>query len=469
MRGTGRAVLILLSVVTAVLLASGAALAAQTTADEPTENPPKAEKAEGDAANVVRPNPARTKATGPETAPPEGSSGPELSREEKEKDEEASLARDAREIASQMGPSGVSEEEALRRLKLQRPAGRLNGRLTEEQRATFAGTYIDNNAPEFRVVVRLTEGGLEKVRTYVEGGPLEGLVDVEPADTTLEELRAAQRGAHRAAKRLGVRIESGIRARENAVNVRVADQDNPGQAAFDKALREVNAPRPDKVDELEVVEELSQPKVKGGTDLESDRPAKCTSGYSVYDNASALYAQTTAAHCDPYSYSGDPNTYYAMYYRWAVDGGWYYIRMIGGWYGGSYDIQWHETPGDAEEAAINDRTSAGYRFIYRGVRAANQVEGETVCQSGQVGGYACGFIYQKGVTASPPNSSATYIEVQSANTNMCRSGDSGGPYFSGGSAYGTLVSGNDFYYPTIYCQYMPMDYVYESNLSLVTK
>ena len=80
------AILVLLTIL-AVPLAS-----AQTLTDGLVNNPPKAEKAEGDAANITRPNPAWTKATGPETAPPEEPSGPELSEEELEEDQEAALA-----------------------------------------------------------------------------------------------------------------------------------------------------------------------------------------------------------------------------------------------------------------------------------------------------------------------------------------------------------------------------------------
>jgi CheY-like chemotaxis protein len=49
----------------------------------------------------------------------------------------------------------VSYEEALRRLKFQTQVGELDARLTEQERATFGGLYIEHK-PTFRVVVKFT-------------------------------------------------------------------------------------------------------------------------------------------------------------------------------------------------------------------------------------------------------------------------------------------------------------------------
>ena len=49
----------------------------------------------------------------------------------------------------------VSYDEALRRLKLQTQVGELDARLTEQERATFGGLYIEHK-PTFRVVVKFT-------------------------------------------------------------------------------------------------------------------------------------------------------------------------------------------------------------------------------------------------------------------------------------------------------------------------
>jgi hypothetical protein len=49
----------------------------------------------------------------------------------------------------------VPYEEALRRLKFQTQVGELDARLTEQEKATFGGLYIEHK-PIFRVVVKFT-------------------------------------------------------------------------------------------------------------------------------------------------------------------------------------------------------------------------------------------------------------------------------------------------------------------------
>lgn len=218
---------------------------------------PKAERADS-----TRPTPPDTKdASDMAAAVAEegGPDSPEAANERGVLDREQALRRDARAYAEDFG---VSEEEALRRLQLQDAAGDLDKELTEKERATFAGLYIDNGQ-EYRVVALFTEGGQEKVRPYVEGGPLEGLVEVEPADVTLEELEAIQEGAGRAAEEdLRVPHNTSINVETNSVELITTAGDSPSQERLDSALRAKGVNRPDKVDR-KVVDRLAEPGTNG--------------------------------------------------------------------------------------------------------------------------------------------------------------------------------------------------------------
>ena len=85
---------------------------------------------------------------------------------------------------------GVELQEAVNRLMLQEPAGKLGATLEEHEGDTFADLWIQHE-PEFVIVVAFTRNGDETVRRYIQGGPLEELVKVRHADATLRELMEA--------------------------------------------------------------------------------------------------------------------------------------------------------------------------------------------------------------------------------------------------------------------------------------
>ena len=98
----------------------------------------------------------------------------------------------------------------------------LNAELTEKEGATFAGLWLEHE-PEFRVFVRFTRDGLQTLQPYIEGGPLEGMVQVLGADATLEQLILAHQEAMREIDKLGIDVTSALDVVENRVAVFVAD------------------------------------------------------------------------------------------------------------------------------------------------------------------------------------------------------------------------------------------------------
>ena len=131
------------------------------------------------------------------------------------------LVQDAQAYADDYG---LELEEAARRLALQETIGALNAELAEKEPSTFAGLWVEHE-PDFQVFVRFTQDGASTLQPYIEGGPLEGMVEVRDADASLEELRAAHRTAMQAIDELGIDVTSAVDVVENRVAVFVADPD----------------------------------------------------------------------------------------------------------------------------------------------------------------------------------------------------------------------------------------------------
>jgi len=129
------------------------------------------------------------------------------------------LAQDAQTYATEYG---IDLEEAVRRLALQEPIGALNAELAEKERATFAGLWIEHE-PAFQVFVRFTQDGARTLQPYIEGGPLQGMVEVREAAASLEELTSAHQAAMSAIDELGINVTSAVDVVENRVAIFVAD------------------------------------------------------------------------------------------------------------------------------------------------------------------------------------------------------------------------------------------------------
>jgi hypothetical protein len=130
------------------------------------------------------------------------------------------LDQDAEAYASEYD---LDLEEARRRLALQDAIGELNAELTDKERATFAGLWVEHT-PEFRMIVRFTERGAETLMPYIEGGPLEDIAEVRGADATHEDLRAAHQAAMSAVGKLGISVTSAVDVVGNRVEIHVADR-----------------------------------------------------------------------------------------------------------------------------------------------------------------------------------------------------------------------------------------------------
>ena len=136
------------------------------------------------------------------------------------------LAMDAQMYAADFG---VELSEAIRRLTLQGPIGRLGATLEANEADTLGGFWIQHE-PEYRVVAAFTKDGEETIAKYVQDGPLVDLIEVRTVDATLEELKRAQREAGSIVRGLGFQAASGINVFENRAEIYMHDHSQVEEA-----------------------------------------------------------------------------------------------------------------------------------------------------------------------------------------------------------------------------------------------
>jgi hypothetical protein len=362
------------------------------------------------------------------SATPEGTGG------------DGTLPGDARAYAAAYGVSG---EEAVGRLDLQEDAGELGAALEANEADTFGDLEILHE-PDFRVVAYFTRDGEQKIQRYVEGTPLEGIVETRQVGATLAELEAAQAEAANYYKAQGVRFDSGIDVRRNRVEIYLA----PGAQERLDNTPQVHAARklPAPVAEV-AVDALAVPMAYMYGGLVTD---PCTSGFTVRSK-DGREGFVTAGHCDnTLRFNGTVMPFQKQNIRT------------------THDVQWHTSPSPYDDKAwFRDRDGHGsdYREVHSLLGRKYQRVGKTVCKSGKITGYTCGTIvdrnYKPGYVGDARD---TFILVdRNGDGKMLDVGDSGAPVFIKNRALGVAVAGRNNPLDMIY---MPISYVAKSDLGI---
>lgn len=342
------------------------------------------------------------------------------------------------------GRFGVPKGEASRRLALQRDAGTLDERLAEEMPGAYAGLYLRHD-PAFAVVVRLAGSGPGREKDAAEDiAAAHGLteeIEIVGAAASLEELRAQQREAARAAAAGGAPADTAVDVREN--RVRVAAPDPPPNGPLARQAR-LPSSRLSLADDFGGI--LPAAASYGGEPVVDAALRRfCTKGFSVRARNGAAGA-TTAAHC--------PNRLHGKGGRLPYRAGRLY---------GPADVQWHATPNSYDAPRV--RFAGGHRAVMGSVPRSGQPVGGWVCKHGARTGTTCGTISGKWYAPGyVPNAAATFIGVRSSRP-VVLPGDSGGPFMASNRAYGTATaysrSGSAYY-----GYYMPVDYLARLGLRL---
>jgi len=354
------------------------------------------------------------------------------------------LADDAAQYAAQHGVTG---DEALRRLNAQQASVAATDSIAQEFASRLGGISIEHS-PEYRIVVLLT--GSEPVPDRTAFGV--PIVFRTGAKATRAEAVAAMRK-----HLIDLRTElpgargAGYDQRTGEVVLLVTSEDAERYGV--DVIRE-RAEQLSGVPVRVVINPLIEQNmaVAGGGRVEgvntvTGRRNVCTSGFVVTDGGETGIA--TAAHCpDELSYI-DP------------DGTTVVLPFAGQFGLGYQDVQINLSPESTAPLFYADRGADSLRRLTTWRNRDSTRAGDFVCHFGQSSGYSCAEVEL--TDYAPPGAlcggpcSPTWVTVAGPS---CVPGDSGGPVFSGGVAFGIAKGINrsadgrcNFYY------YMSTDFL----------
>lgn len=327
------------------------------------------------------------------------------------------LARAAEVLATDMG---MTTEDARAALERQPEIGRMEEVMENTLPTAYGGLMVDYS-PEYRIRVLVEPGRTSKVEAEIKRQGFRELrpfiVFKETRFTRPALLRAVARVRELAGERV---VSSGTDLRAGVVEVGAATDEDAA------AIRNYVAQSRDSIEAHDVIvrtvtgtgEESSS---YGGLKMnQSDGTNPCTSGFSVVRTTDAAKGVTTAAHCQNNGYS---------LHQVGLD----YVTEA---YGGDSDAQWHKTPGLEDENKIKTGIDIWQYITSTKSRSAMYVD-EQVCNYGRSTGFGCAYIRDKSwEPVEPPgvNFNATFILMSTHKNTL--SGDSGGPWFIGNTAYG---------------------------------
>ena len=355
-----------------------------------------------------------------------------------------SLTEDAIQYAARFG---VTPEEALERVRAQQTSSAVTDAIAQEFASRLAGISIEH-APDYRIVVLLT--GSDPVADRSAAGV--PIVFRTGAKATHAEALAALR-KHLIDFRSDMPGARGAgydqRTGEVVLLVTRADADRLGLNAIKARAEQVGGVPVRVVINALIETNLS---VEGGGRVEgvsavSGRRSVCTTAFAVTDGTRT--GISTAAHCP------DELTYYG------IDGSTSPLPFVGQWGLAYQDVQINVSEQATESVFFSNRGAAALRRLVTWRNAASTRAGEFVCHYGESSGYSCATVEL--TDYAPPGNLCggpcfpNWITVKGPN---CIPGDSGGPVFSGGVAFGIAKGVNRtaggqclFYY------YMSTDYL----------
>ena len=357
--------------------------------------------------------------------------------------QEQALAEDAEQYAAQFG---VTPGEALRRLKAQQASAEATEGIAREFASRLAGISIEH-APAYRIVVLLT--GSEPVPDRTSAG-VPSIFRTGAKATHAEGIAALRRHLIDLRNDLPNARGAGYDQRTGQVVLLVTptDASRLGVDAIRARAEQVSG-----VPVRVVVNDLNESNMSvdgggrvEGLNLQTRRRNLCTTAFVVTNGETS--AITTAAHCP------DELTYVDR------DGTTVPLPMIGSWGAAYRDVQINGSPNSPDPLFYSNRGAGTLRRLVSWRNVANTRAGDFVCHYGESSGYSCSVVEL--TDYAPPGDlcggpcSPTWVTVRGP---TCVPGDSGGPVFSGGVAFGIAKGINrrddrcEFYY------YMSTDYL----------
>ena len=321
------------------------------------------------------------------------------------------------------GEFSVPVAEAARRLTLQLEVGRLGVAVRETAPDQYAGGWIEHT-PEYRLVLRFTGGsdGLDAVYALIAGAPVPVHV-VTGAPHSLPELLD---GLERIGPRLSAQYADASSAVVESQGAVVLSNPGPLRAA-DLAKMETLAGVPVRAEVTAAAERPGH--TYGGKRAENeDAQLQCTTGFTGRNTVTGVTGVVTAGHCIP-----------ELWYEESASLTPYPMTYMGQRFDDNQDLQWHTT---THPEYPQFWSGSSLRTVVRPVSRA-EMQGHAVCHYGARTGYSCGTvetIYHRptgdGCPVDPNPCQAVWARVRST-TLKCYGGDSGGPWFNAGDAWGT--------------------------------
>ena len=358
---------------------------------------------------------------------------------------ERALAQDAAEYARL---HGLDSEEALRQLRAETESVAALEGIRSAYAERLAGVAVLHQ-PDFHIRVLLT-GEAAVADAVIESGGMTVPVRFRSgARATTQQLAAAIARHRDAIDAIVDHSGIGVDQRTGEIVV-VAGPENLARRSVEDVTADLSALTrvPVRIRILGRAQ-TADAGISGGRRVEGNEPSDgrryfCTTGFVVTNGTRT--GIVTAAHCpDSVTYRDAAGTQVPL-------------EFAGGWGSRHQDVQLHVGASEHKpvfRASDLDRPQLGQRPRDR-TRA-----GETVCHRGEASGYSCSIVDL--TDFAPPGElcggkcTPTWVSVAGPN---CRSGDSGGPVFSGTTAFGILKGSN--YAPDGRCNfyfYMSTDYL----------
>jgi hypothetical protein len=336
------------------------------------------------------------------------------------------LAEDARLYAGRhQVPLGV----AIRRLRAQEESVAATDRIAEAYRHRLAGIAIEHD-PEYRIVVLLTGEEPAPAQSVFAGGMAVPIVFRTGAKATRERIVAAirEKGADiRAALPAAQGMGADPRTGELVVMLRAHDARRYDLAEVARRIEEgTGVPARVRLLDGPVVDaDIEGGGRVVGADAVTGRRTYCTTGFVVTDGART--GIVTAAHCP------DEPTYFAP------DGRQVALSFGGQWGWSFQDVQLHVSDEAQRPVFYADTAKTEVRTLTGSRGRSGTRAGDAVCHRGETTGYSCSLVEL--TDYSPPGDlcggpcDPVWVTVAGPS---CRGGDSGGPVFSGTTAFGIV-------------------------------
>ncbi|MCD2324791.1 S1 family peptidase [Sphingomonas sp. IC-56] len=362
---------------------------------------------------------------------------------------EQALAQDAGEYARLYG---VPQDEALRRLHAQADSIPVTDAIANQYRDRLAGISIQHR-PDYRINVYLAGSEPVAERRIRAGGMSVPITFRTGAKASRERVVWAityHQGAIRAALPSPPSMGLDPRTGELVVIAGGAVTARQGGAAALDAKLSALAGVPVQVrvmDRVDVNLGLHGGSRVDGIDPANGKRYRCTTGFAVTDGSRT--GITTAAHCL------DDMTYYAP------DRSTMPLSFVGQWGWGYHDVQIFAGPAPERPLIYSDTARKVERPVEAQVTRPSTRAGDFVCHRGESSGYSCAEVELLDFAPAGDLCGGaclpTWVAVKGP---TCKGGDSGGPVFSGTSAYGVVKGASyqtdgscAFYF------YMSLDYL----------